>query len=146
MAKTRRGKGRITDMFKQKIASSAAAVAEAPLDKAALRLSGVLGAKDEVMGRMDSQGNAIIDRVNPMFKRGGTRMSSKFNRCVKAVKKTVRARKGSNKESAAIAICTKSVLHKRGRTIKSYSRKRLITQKKFRGGLLSQPSAQPSCA
>jgi hypothetical protein len=62
-----------------------------------------------------------------------TRLSSKFNRCVKSVKKTVRARKGSNKESAAIAICTKSVLHKRGRTLKSYTRKRLITQKKFRG-------------
>ena len=76
-----------------------------------------------------------------------TRLSSKFTRCVKAVKKTVRARKGSNKESAAIAICTKSVLHKRGRTLKSYSRKRLITQKKFRGGEPpSQPSVQPSCA
>lgn len=64
-----------------------------------------------------------------------TRLSSKFNRCVKSVKKTVRARKGSTKESAAIAICTKSVLQKRGRTMKRYSRKRLITQKKFRGGL-----------
>ena len=60
-----------------------------------------------------------------------TRISSKFNRCVKSVKKTVRARKGSTKESAAIAICTKSVLQKRGRTMKSYTRKRLITQKKF---------------
>ena len=57
-------------------------------------------------------------------------ISSKFNRCVKSVRKTVRARKGSNKESAAIGICTKSVLHKRGRTMKRYSRKRLITQKK----------------
>lgn len=57
-----------------------------------------------------------------------TRLSSKFNRCVKSVKKTVRARKGSNKESAAIGICTKSVLQTRGRTLKSYSRKRLITQ------------------
>lgn len=76
-----------------------------------------------------------------------TRLSSMFSRCVKSVKKTVRARKGSNKESAAIAICTKSVLHKRGRTIKSYSRKRLITQKKFRGGAPpEQPSVQPSCA
>lgn len=64
-----------------------------------------------------------------------TRVSSKFNRCVKSVKRTVRARKGSNKESAAIAICTKSVLHKRGRTMKRYRRGRLITQKKFRGGL-----------
>lgn len=64
-----------------------------------------------------------------------TRISSKFNRCVKSVKRTVRARKGSNKESAAIAICTKSVLQKRGRTMKKYRRGRLITQKKFRGGL-----------
>ena len=63
-----------------------------------------------------------------------SRLSSKFNRCVKSVKKTVRARKGSNKESAAIGICTKSVLHKRGRTIKRYRKGRLITQKKFRGG------------
>jgi hypothetical protein len=59
------------------------------------------------------------------------------------VKKTVRARKGSNKESAAIAICTKTVLHKRGRTLKSYSRKRLITQKKFRGGLKIPGVPQP---
>lgn len=74
-------------------------------------------------------------------------ISKKFNRCVKSVKKTVRARKGSNKESAAIAICTKSVLQTRGRTMKSYSRKRLITQKKLRGGApVAPPSVPPSCA
>lgn len=63
-----------------------------------------------------------------------SRVSAKFDRCVKSVKKTVRARKGSNKESAAIAICTKSVLHKRGRTLKKYRKGRLTTQRKFRGG------------
>jgi hypothetical protein len=68
-----------------------------------------------------------------------TQLSSKFNRCVKSVKKTVKARKGSNKESAAIAICTKSVLQKRGRTMKRYTRKRLVTQKKFRGGATVDP-------
>lgn len=68
-----------------------------------------------------------------------TRISRKFNRCVKSVKKTVKARKGSNKESAAIAICTKSVLQKRGRTMKRYTRKRLTTQKKFRGGSNPNP-------
>jgi hypothetical protein len=57
-------------------------------------------------------------------------MTAKFNKCVKSVRKTVRARKGSTKESAAIAICTASVLQKRGRTMKRYTRKRLITQKK----------------
>ena len=68
---------------------------------------------------------------------GGRRhtLKRKFTRCVKSVRKTIRARKGSTKESAAIAICTKSVLQTRGRTIKRYTRKRLVTQKKFRGGL-----------
>ena len=55
-------------------------------------------------------------------------LTAKFSRCVKSVRKTVKARQ---RESAAIAICTKSVLHTRGRTIKSYRKGRLITQKKF---------------
>jgi hypothetical protein len=45
---------------------------------------------------------------------------------VKSVRKTVKAR---NKESAAIGICTKSVLHTRGRTMKRYRKGRLTTQK-----------------
>jgi hypothetical protein len=66
--------------------------------------------------------------------RKSRKLGNKFNRCVKSVRSTVKARKGSNKESAAIAICTTSVLYPRGRTIKRYRKKRLITQKKFRGG------------
>jgi hypothetical protein len=67
---------------------------------------------------------------------GGRRktLRTKFDHCVKAVRKTVKARKGSNKESAAIAICTKTVLHPRGRTLKRYRKGRLLTQKKMRGG------------
>jgi hypothetical protein len=68
---------------------------------------------------------------------GGARrktLRTKFNHCVKAVRKTVKARKGSNKESAAIAICTKTILHPRGRTVKRYRKGRLLTQKKMRGG------------
>ena len=61
-------------------------------------------------------------------------MRKTFERCVRSVKKTVRARKGSNKKSAAIAICTKSVLQKRGRTMKSFRKGRLITQRKLRRG------------
>ena len=63
-------------------------------------------------------------------------MGKKFNRCVKSVRKTVKARKGSTKESAAIAICTTTVLHPRGRTLKRYSKGRLMTQKRKsrRGG------------
>lgn len=85
MAKTRRGKGRITDMFKQKIASSAAQVAEAPLDKAALRLNGALDANNNVIGRMDSQGNAVFGQNNPMFKRAG-RKTRKLRKLRKAKK------------------------------------------------------------
>ena len=66
--------------------------------------------------------------------RKSRKLGNKFNRCVKSVRSTVRARKGSNKESAAIAICVKSVLHTRGKTMKRYQKGRLITQKKFRGG------------
>jgi hypothetical protein len=63
-----------------------------------------------------------------------SKIGRKFDRCVKSVRKTVRARKGSTKESAAIAICTKTVLQTRGRTLKRYKKGRLTTQKRFRGG------------
>jgi hypothetical protein len=65
-----------------------------------------------------------------MAVRGGRRRGSKFDRCVKTVRKTVKARKGSNKESAAIAICVTSVLHPKGRTLKRYRKGRLVTQKR----------------
>jgi hypothetical protein len=58
------------------------------------------------------------------------KIGAKFSRCVKSVRKTIRPRKGSNKESAAIAICTKTVLFPKGKTIKRYSKKRLITQRR----------------
>lgn len=67
-------------------------------------------------------------------RRKSRKLGNTFNRCVKSVRSTVRARKGSTKESAAIAICTKSVLHTRGKTMKRYRKGRLVTQKKFRGG------------
>ncbi len=55
--------------------------------------------------------------------------SRKFDRCVKAVSKSVKPRKGSSKESAAIAICTTTVLHPRGKTIRRYRKGRLKTQR-----------------
>lgn len=61
-----------------------------------------------------------------------TRITKKFDRCVKSVRRTVRARKGSNKESASIAICTKSVLQTRGRTLKRYRKGHLQTQRLIR--------------
>jgi hypothetical protein len=49
------------------------------------------------------------------------------------VRKTVKARRGSTKEAAAIAICVKSMLQSRGKTLKRFSCKKgmkLITQKR----------------
>jgi len=66
---------------------------------------------------------------------GGRRRKSqakRFGSCVKAVRKTVKARKGSTAEGAAIAICTTTLLHPRGRTIKRYRKGRLLTQKRRR--------------
>jgi hypothetical protein len=80
-------------------------------------------------------GRRLIGLPPKVGARKSRKLGNKFNRCVKSVRSTVRARKGSNKESAAIAICTKSVLQTRGRTMKRYRKSRLVTQKKFRGGL-----------
>ena len=48
----------------------------------------------------------------------------KFCRCIKAVRNTVKVRSGPKskaaKEKAAIAICVKSVLQSRGRTLKKF--------------------------
>jgi hypothetical protein len=83
-----------------------------------------------------STGSSAYYTGRPVMAFGGrtSKIGRKFDRCVKAVRKTVRARKGSSKESAAIAICTKSVLQTRGRTLKRYKKGRLTTQKRFRGG------------
>jgi hypothetical protein len=72
----------------------------------------------------------LRDRYIAASRSGGRRKTSKFDRCVKKVRKTVKARKGSNKESAAIAICVTSVLHPKGRTLKRYRKGRLVTQKR----------------
>lgn len=44
------------------------------------------------------------------------KLRRKFDKCVKAVRKTVKARRGSTKKQAAYAICTKSILKGRVRT------------------------------
>jgi hypothetical protein len=46
----------------------------------------------------------------------------RFCNCIKKVRKTIKLRKNlaQNKESAAIAVCVKSVLQRRGRTLKKF--------------------------
>ena len=62
------------------------------------------------------------------------KLVNRFCRCIKGVRKTVKVtpRPGlKQKESAAIAICVKSVLQSRGRTLRSFkcSNGKLKTQK-----------------
>ncbi len=48
------------------------------------------------------------------------KQASRFCRCIKSVKKTVKRRPGNTKESGAIAICVKSVLKSHGRTLRKF--------------------------
>jgi hypothetical protein len=45
--------------------------------------------------------------------------SKRFCSCIKKVRKTIKARKGT-KESAAIGVCVRSVLQRRGRTLRRF--------------------------
>ena len=93
-----------------------------------------LAAQAPVYNTTSSETPTLKSFLRLPFKPAGGRTSrklgTKFNRCVKSVRKTVKARKGSTKDSAAIAICTTSVLHPRGRTIKRYRKRRLTTQRR----------------
>jgi hypothetical protein len=59
--------------------------------------------------------------------------AEKFCRCIKGVRKTIKARKGSSKESGAIAVCTTRLLWPHGKTLRKVrcdKRKQLLTQKR----------------
>jgi len=63
------------------------------------------------------------------------RQVDRFCRCVKKVRKTVKVRKGSTAEGAAIAICTKSVLQTRKRTLRKVRcRDRVLLTQPMKGG------------
>ena len=57
-------------------------------------------------------------------------MASKFEQCVRSVKRSVKPRKGSTAKSAAIAICVSTMLHPRGLTVKRFRKGRLTTQRR----------------
>ena len=58
-------------------------------------------------------------------------MTRNFCRCIKKVRKSIKARFGT-KEQAAIAICTKSVIQTKGKTLRKFKCRngKLFTQKK----------------
>lgn len=60
-------------------------------------------------------------------------IKTKFCRCIKTVRRTIRPREGSTSEKAAIGVCVKSVLQTKGRTLKRFrcgNKPRLVTQKR----------------
>ena len=65
----------------------------------------------------------------------GKSLKTSFCHCIESVRRTVKPRNNSTRTGAAIAICTKSVLHSRGKTFKRFKcsgkRKTLITRKKL---------------
>lgn len=61
----------------------------------------------------------------------------RFCSCIKKVKKTLKARKGSTPEQGAIAICTKSVLQSKGRTLKKLKcRDGILETQPMKGGVM----------
>ena len=101
-------------------------VSESPSNQEVIQLREEIAICDDEVDKLRNkvQQIAALTRLSPL--KGGSNVSSKFDRCVKSVRKTVKAQ---NKESAAIGICTKSVLQTRGRTLKRYRKGRLTTQK-----------------
>jgi len=82
-----------------------------------------------------STASSLGSELGKMKLSGGVRQSTKFCRCIKAVRKTIKARPGSTKESGAIAVCNVSILGRRGRTLKKFrcgKKPYLKTQKKIR--------------
>ena len=72
------------------------------------------------------------------------KLASDFCRCIKKVRKTIKLRPGvkktsAAKEAAAIAVCVKSVLQTKGKTLKRFGcgkKPMLKTQKPLKGGFL----------
>uniref|UniRef100_A0A6C0M220 Uncharacterized protein n=1 Tax=viral metagenome TaxID=1070528 RepID=A0A6C0M220_9ZZZZ len=86
--------------------------------------------------RTPSFGTGAFKKPPPVPK-GGRRLSQtrRFCKCIKDVRKTVKARRGSTKEKGAIAICVKGVLQKKGRTLKKFKcgrKARVLTQRRLR--------------
>ncbi len=52
------------------------------------------------------------------------KQAANFCKCIKAVKKTLKLRPGLGREQAAIAICVKTMLQRKGRTLKRFNCKK----------------------
>ena len=48
-------------------------------------------------------------------------IGKRFCKCIKSVRKTIKARNNSTKEQGAIAVCVKSVLQSKGKTLRKFN-------------------------
>lgn len=48
-------------------------------------------------------------------------IGKRFCKCIKSVRKTIKARNKSTKEQGAIAVCVKSVLQTKGKTLRKFN-------------------------
>jgi hypothetical protein len=113
--------------------SSSPGFSNAPL---AQRMNAEPMAPGQPLSQRDAFDQAWASALGFAPRSGGVKRKSqtaKFCRCIKQVRKTIRPRKGSTKESAAIGVCVKSVLHSKRRTVKTFKcgkSARLVTQKR----------------
>lgn len=98
------------------------------------RVHGTTG--DEMVSEFEITSIPGFSNFVSLARSGGMRRKSqtaRFCSCIKSVRKTLKARKGSTKEQGAIAVCVKSVLHTKGKTIKKFKcgkKMRVLTQKR----------------
>lgn len=80
----------------------------------------------------------------PSWGSARTGTAKKLCKCIKSVRKTIKARPGISKEKGAIAICVKSIVQTKRRTLKKFKcgkKPRLVTQKRKRvGGATTVPN------
>jgi hypothetical protein len=51
-------------------------------------------------------------------------IEKRFCHCIKSVRRTIKKRRGSTKEQGAIAVCVKSVLQSKNKTLRRFDCKR----------------------
>ena len=81
----------------------------------------------KILYLMDTAGSVIRISIIKAFEIIGEMKESikrRFCACIKKVRKTIKSRKNSTKEQGAIAVCVKSVLQSKGKTLKKFTCKR----------------------
>ena len=65
-------------------------------------------------------------------------VGKRFCNCIKKVRKTIKARSKSTKEQGAIAVCVRSVLQSKGKTLRKFNCKNAKTPRVLTQNLLKK--------